>query len=208
MDLLKFLASITFMLLTHCGDKKPTSPPTPPVSVPVISTQCYGNHMSVENVDLYEDFLAEALGGSVCCQTGKTLGWWGYQLCSGNLSCKKIAGYAPLVLFNIEPGYKKIKKLSLVPRSVGNRLIPPIILGEVVMNPVNKNRGWSARFYVPLPIQGSTGADLELYCERCDFEDRDRPMEVEIRYRNQRIGAITVIPERPATSQQCGTIGL
>ncbi len=204
---MKLLKYFIIFFLVHCGwnQKKPVPILTSPI-VPTVTTKCYSSRMDIAKKSVYKNFLADTLGRNLCCQTGKVLGYaTSWQLCFPN-NCDKWASNPPDVRLIIESGYKKIKNLSFTPRGTTQILPPPLLLNEVAIEMINRNRGWQARFYAPPKVPGAIGSHLNLKCERCEFEDENYTMDIDVQYRDSKMGTIHIVPSRPSTNEQCEAI--
>ena len=209
---MKWLKYLAIFFLAHCGFTsvppaqettviiKPQT--TPKEEVPQrTSSICYSSVVSIVHKSSYENFVYDSLKGQ-CCKTGTTTapGSVQYRWCPSYdpNSCKKIASQGASIQFSVTSDYKTIKNLTLGPRER-----KPLVLKNMSINPVNKSRGWTARAYIPSGLSSGIGGDLILDCERCDFEDTKYKMNIEIKYRNELMGRVSIDPSRPATSEQC-----
>ena len=212
MNLLRYLVVFSFVFLTHCGgNKKPARTIAPKPTLPAVTTpseprtHCYSVQMPIVDRDLYRGFVEDSLGGRGCSRSGRS-GYYSWNLNIGPDSCDEFSRNAPTAIIEIESGYKKAKRFTLLTRGANSFAVPfaPIHLGDAALSLADKDRGWRASFTVSgSSFPGSYGGEIELYCERCEFDDLDREMDIEVRYRSKKMGTISITPERKSSSKQC-----
>lgn len=206
MSILKYcFLTLLSALLIDCdgGSQRPYYPPinrTPPQQQQ--SGHCFSVLMDLANPGHYEIFLSEA--PQLFC--GKTGGnWWVNKRVYGGTSACKNWTASPVVELTFDLQFTKVQRLQITPRGSGGFFsgnqgvpnIPIIFSANAVINPQNRNKGWSAR--IP-PANSLTSGTVELYCRHCDF-DKNRDMSIQIKYRDQEIGSFKINPKN--TTSQC-----
>lgn len=194
-----FFFAILSALLINCGNSIPRRPYTPrlPHQNTAQPGHCFSVLMNVADSRHYEIFLSEA--PLPFC--GKTGGKWlvNKQIYGGSLACDNWTA-PPVIELTFDLQFTKLQKLQITPRGSGGfftgnqgmpAIAPVLFPTNAVINPQNRDKGWSARIPPSNPL---TSGLVELYCRHCDF-NKNRDMSIELKYRDRELGSFKINPK-------------